>query len=43
MPIRAANAAAGAFKAHEESAEHRYAKEVVNDCLEKGNDSVDLG
>ncbi|KAJ5601339.1 Leucine-rich repeat typical subtype [Penicillium lagena] len=43
LQMRAANTAAVAFKGPEESAEHRYAREVVNDCLEKGNDSVDLG
>ncbi|OOQ83077.1 Leucine Rich Repeat domain protein [Penicillium brasilianum] len=26
-----------------ESEEHKYAKAVINDCLEKGDDSVDLG
>lgn len=32
-----------AFKGPEESAEQRYARDVVNDCLEKGQDSIDLG
>jgi hypothetical protein len=26
-----------------ESEEHKYAKAVINECLEKGDDSVDLG
>lgn len=30
-------------KDHRESEEHRYARAVVNDCLEKGDDSIDLG
>lgn len=30
-------------KGQQESEEHRYARAVVNDCLEKGDDSVDLG
>ncbi|KAJ5628849.1 hypothetical protein N7490_011077 [Penicillium lividum] len=31
------------LKGPEESREHRFARSVVNDCLEKGNDIVDLG
>lgn len=27
----------------EESEEHRFARKVVNDCLEKGEESIDLG
>lgn len=27
----------------EELREHIFAREIVNDCLEKGNDSIDLG
>ncbi|KAJ5095643.1 Leucine-rich repeat typical subtype [Penicillium alfredii] len=32
-----------AFKRPEEPAEHRLARTVVADCLEKGQDSIDLG
>jgi hypothetical protein len=28
---------------NEESEEHRFARKVVNDCLEKGEESIDLG
>jgi hypothetical protein len=31
------------FQGPFESEEHKYAKAVINDCLEKGDDSVDLG
>lgn len=31
-----------AFRPSEESREHQLARAIVNDCLEKGQDSVDL-
>lgn len=31
------------LKGPTESSEHRFARSVVNDCLEKGEDIVDLG
>ncbi|KAJ5514030.1 Leucine-rich repeat typical subtype [Penicillium fimorum] len=32
-----------AFRSPEESDAHRYAREVVSDCLDKGHESIDLG
>ncbi|KAJ5188745.1 Leucine-rich repeat typical subtype [Penicillium cf. griseofulvum] len=32
-----------AFRSPEESDAHRYAREVVGDCLDKGHESIDLG
>lgn len=32
-----------AINGHGESEEHRFARKVVNDCLEKGEESIDLG
>jgi hypothetical protein len=33
----------GLFREIEESEEHQYARKVVNDCLDKGHESIDLG
>jgi hypothetical protein len=33
----------GVVKGPEESEEQRFAREVVNDCLDKGLESIDLG
>jgi hypothetical protein len=33
----------GIVKGHEESEEQRFAREVVNDCLDRGQESIDLG
>lgn len=33
----------GMFRGIEESEEHQYARRVVNDCLDKGHESIDLG
>ncbi|KAJ5795604.1 uncharacterized protein N7518_004144 [Penicillium psychrosexuale] len=32
-----------AFKSPEESDPHRFAREVIGDCLDKGHESIDLG
>ncbi|CAG8887870.1 unnamed protein product [Penicillium egyptiacum] len=33
----------GAFRSSEESDAHRFAREVVGNCLDKGHESIDLG
>jgi hypothetical protein len=33
----------GVVQGPEESEEQRFAREVVNDCLDKGQESIDLG
>lgn len=42
-PIQAQSRPISVFVKDGETEEHRIAKEIINNCLEKGEDSIDLG
>lgn len=42
-PVQAQSRPMPVFVKDGESEEHRIAKEIINNCLEKGEDSIDLG